>query len=55
MMQSSLPWGSLVFLNLQIIQRLLQVKTPMGGRGLFERISLGFKQLARGLHVPFSG
>jgi hypothetical protein len=38
-------------IDLQIIQRVLQVKT-LKGRSLRRfRISLGFKQLARGLHV----
>jgi hypothetical protein len=37
MMQSSLPGVSLVFLNLQIIQGLPQVKTPMGRRAVFTK------------------
>jgi hypothetical protein len=40
-------------IDLQIIQRGLQVKT-LKGRSLRRfRISLGFKQLARGLHAGF--
>jgi hypothetical protein len=44
------------YFDLQIIQASLQVKTRLRAslRGFF-RISLGFKQLARGLHAPFRG
>jgi hypothetical protein len=39
-------------IDLQIIQEMLQVKTrPPAACVCFFRISLGFKQLARGLHV----
>jgi hypothetical protein len=41
-------------LNLQIIHALLQVKTPWASALRFWQISLGFKQLARGLHGSFS-
>jgi hypothetical protein len=38
-------------IDLQIIQRTPQVKTPEVAACAVFRISLGFKQLARGLHA----
>jgi hypothetical protein len=43
--------GLRVTVDLQIIQGVLQVKTAMPATGVGLRISLGFKQLARGLHA----
>jgi hypothetical protein len=44
---------SLGDIDLQIIQRMPQVKTLEAEALRRFRISLGFKQLARGLHVVF--
>jgi hypothetical protein len=45
MMQSRLSGSPCYYINLQIIHGTLQVKTPR------EATSLGFKQMAQGLHA----
>jgi hypothetical protein len=49
MMRSRLPEGSAYVL--QVIQQVPQVKTVLEAVCAVFPISLGFKQLARGLHV----
>jgi hypothetical protein len=51
MMQSRLSGSPCYYINLQIIHRTPQVKTQELAGCALGRVSLGFKQLAQGLHA----